>query len=409
MTAMKRIFAFLFLVAVASCIDPYIPDLKNYKSLLVVEGLITNENNSYKIKLSRTTGQENSIPEKVTDANVYITDGDGIKTDLQNLGDGNYKTDSTSFTGIIGQKYTLQIITIDGKEYKSEECTMLPVAGIDKIYYEKGDEISGNLGESFTGLKILLNSTDATGTNQYFRWTYEETWEFLLPNPPRYKCVFVNDQDTYLFEFLTDIKENCWKKNKSGEIIINSILSGSTNFINKQLIQFIDPVKSDRLTKEYSILVKQYSISEKEYNFWNNLKKAGNAGGDIFNSQPYQVISNVHNVNDANEMVLGYFEVSTVSQKRIFITADQLNPLYLPHYQTDCVEIAKSPEDWPLNSLITFYEIYHNIMNPHDFTFIRPIFNPDNTLKKLVYATKVCSLCEYSGSALKPDFWIDLK
>jgi hypothetical protein len=84
MTVLKKIFAFLFLLAVASCIDPYIPNLKNYKSLLVVEGLITNENSSYKIKLGRTTGKENSVPEKVTDANVYITDGDGIKTDLQN-------------------------------------------------------------------------------------------------------------------------------------------------------------------------------------------------------------------------------------------------------------------------------------------------------------------------------------
>jgi len=407
MTAMKRIITFLILAAVASCIDPYIPDLKNYRSLLVVEGLITNENSSYKIKLSRTTSQENSIPEKVTDAKVYITDGDGTNTDLQNCGNGFYKTDSTSFTGVIGQKYTLHILTRDGKEYRSEECTMLPVAGIDKVYYEKGDEISGILGESFTGLKILLNSTDASGTNQYFRWTYEETWEFLLPNTPRYKCVFVNDQDTYLFKFLPDIKESCWKMNKSGEIIINSILSGSTNFINKQLIQFIDPVKSDRLTKKYSILVKQYSISEKEYSFWNNLKKAGNAGGDIFNSQPYQVVSNVHNINDAGEIVPGYFGVSTVSQKRIFITADEVNPLFLPHYQTDCVEIAKSPEDWPLNSLITFYEIYHTIMDTIHYTFIRPTFNPDNTLKKLVYATKVCSLCEYSGSALKPDFWID--
>lgn len=403
---MNRVFVVLLLIAV-SCIDPYVPNLKNYQSLLVVDGLITNENSSYRIKLGRTTNKENSLPEKVTDANVYITDGDGIKTDLQNCGDGIYKTDSTSFTGVIGQKYTLSILTPDGKEYKSEECTMLPVAAIDKLYYEKGEEISGTQGESFTGLKIFLNSTDATGTNQYFRWTYEETWEFLLPNVPKYKCVFVNDKETYLFEFLSDTIENCWKMNKSGEIIINSILSGSTNYINKQLIQFIDPVKSDRLTKEYSILVKQYSISEKEYNFWYNLKKVSDAGGDIFNSQPYQVVSNVHNINDAGEMVPGYFEVSTVSQKRIFITADEVNLLYLPHYLTDCFEITKSPEDWPGVDPPSYYEIYHTIMNPHDFTFIRPIFNPDNTLKKLVYATKVCSVCEYSGISIKPDFWID--
>jgi len=104
---------------------------------LVVEGLITNENSSYKINLHRTTKEKASVPEIVSDANVYITDSDGIKIHLQNAGDGSYKTDSTSFTGVVGKKYTLQILTSDGKEYKSEECTMLPVAGIDRVYYEK--------------------------------------------------------------------------------------------------------------------------------------------------------------------------------------------------------------------------------------------------------------------------------
>jgi len=407
MTEMKRIFAFLFLVAAASCIDPYKPDIKNYDSLLVVEGLITNENSSYKINLHRTTKEKSTFPEKVNDANVYITDGDGIKTHLSNCGAGCYKTDSTSLTGIPGKKYTLQILTGDGKEYKSEECTMLPVAGIDTVYYEKGEEISGNPAESSTGLKIFLNSTDATGNNQYLRWTYEEAWKFLLPDPQRYKCIMVLDSETYMFEQIPVVKEICWKKSQSEEIITNSILAGKTNLITRQQIQFIDPVKSDRLTKQYSILIKQYSISEKEYNFWNNLKKVNIAGEDIFGSQPYQTISNIHNVKDASEMVLGYFEVSAVNQKRIFITAHDLDNLYLPHYATDCVEIAKSPEDWPSRTPPSFYEIYYHIM--YDYTFIRPIFNANKTLHKLVFATKVCSLCEYSGLTTRPDFWIDLE
>jgi hypothetical protein len=35
----ERTLVFLILAAGASCIDPYIPNLKNYKSLLVVDGL----------------------------------------------------------------------------------------------------------------------------------------------------------------------------------------------------------------------------------------------------------------------------------------------------------------------------------------------------------------------------------
>ena len=417
MLAMKRIIAFLFLVAAASCIDPYVPNLKNYNSLLVVEGLITNENNSYKIKLCRTTSREDSVPDMVTDASVYITDGDGTKTNLLNCGNGYYKTDSTSFTGVIGQKYTLNIRTIDGKEYKSEECSLLPVAGIDTLHYEKGEEISGNPEELYTGLKILLNSTDATGMNQYFRWTFEEMWKFILIGAQRYNYVDINDT-TFSFESLPDVKDVCYKKNQSGDIITNSIIPGGANYINKQEIQFIAPVKSDRLTQEYSILVKQYSISKNEYDFWNNLKIAGEAGGDIFASQPYTVISNVHNVNNINEKVLGYFEVSAVNQKRMFITAHELDPLDLPHYQSDCVLIAKSPDDWPMPPRPTWDGIYHLYMNTGDYIFVMPELAPGtipegqvfaSNLVKLVFSTKVCALCELTGFSTKPDFWIDLE
>jgi hypothetical protein len=414
---MKRIFAFLLLVIVASCIDPYTPNLKNYNSLLVVDGLITNENSSYKIKLSRTFSQTNSIPENVTDANVYITDGDGIKTDLQNSNNGYYNTDSTSFSGVIGQKYTLHILTSDGKEYISDECTLLPVSGIDKIYYEKGDEISGTLGESFPGLKILLNSTETTGMNQYFRWTFEEVWKYIIIGAQQYKYTFINDS-TFLFESMPFINNVCWKKNQSGDIIINSVLSEGANYINGQEIQFINPVESDRLTQEYSILVKQYSISNREYDFWDNLKKAGEAGGDIFALQPFTVISNIHNVNNSNERVLGYFEVSAVIQKRIFIASHDLDPLSLPHYQTDCALIRKSPSDYPGANPPTWDEIYQTFMATGNYVFVKPELKDDSSpnatvsnsdLLKLDFSVKVCALCNLTGFSTKPNFWVDLK
>lgn len=410
MTTIKWIIAFLFIVVANSCIDPYKPGITNYNSFLVVEGLITNENSSYKINLHRTTKEKNSVPEKVNDANVYILSEDGISTHLRNIGGGAYITDSASFTGAVGKNYTLQILTIDGKEYRSDECMMLPVAPIDSVYYEKGEEISGNLGESFPGLKILLNSANTNnGNNQSFRWTFEEAWKFLVPIPQRYKCKMVLNAETYLFEQVP-VKEICWRRSQSEEIITNSIQPGQKNFIDRQEIHFIDPVKSDRLTQQYSILVKQYSISKKECDFWNDLKKVNDSGGDIFASLPYTVISNVHNVNNVAEKVLGYFEVSAVSRKRIFITADDLDQFYLPKYKNNCIEIAKSPDDWPIQftkAPVTFYDIYYKIM--YEYTFIMPLFNPDKTLRKLVFATPACSLCELSGLTSKPDFWIDKK
>jgi hypothetical protein len=421
---MKRIFAFLLLVAAASCIDPYVPNLKNNKSLLVVDALITDENSSYKIKLCRTTDQEASVPERVTDADVYISDGEGIKTYLQNCRNGYYKSDSTAFRGVIGQKYTLHIITSDGKEYKSEECTMMPVAGIDKLFYEKGEEILGNLGESFTGLKILLNPIYLPGISKYLRWTFEEVWESNFSSPPQYTYSIINDT-SYSFELIPDMKSSCWKRNLSGDIITNSFTSGGGNNLNGQEIKFIAPLETDRLTKQYSILVKQYSVSEKEFDFWANLKKTGEAGGDIFASQPYMVISNIHNVKSADEMVLGYFEVSAVNEKRIFISPHELEPLNLPNYKTDCYQIVKGPDDYPQPNPLTpwsgpfppsFDDIYHIYTDLGDYTFIRPEVKDGVILAgtvylrdivKFVFAPKECTVCGLNSLTTKPEFWID--
>lgn len=408
---MKQIVAFFILIVVASCIDPYYPNLKGHKSLLVIEGLITNDNSSYKIKIQRTTNAESSSPIKVTDATVNIIDGNGIITLLKNSGNGLYRTDSTTFTGVIGQKYSLQILTSDGKEYKSEECTMFPVADIDTIYYEKGEELSGVQGQVQPGIKIFLNSARAAGMNQYLRWTYDETWKFIMPSPQRYTCTIIGSSRLE-FQQVPVVKEICWKINKSDDILTNSVLADQVDYIDHQEIKFIAPSNSDRLTRQYSILIKQYSISEKEYDFWNNLKKVSETGGDIFNTQPYSVNSNIHNVNDAGEMVLGYFEVSAISQKRIFITALELEPLSLPPYKSDCVEISRSPADYPISSVTdtppTFSEIYTGFMSSGNFTFVRPILGSDMSLQKLVFAPNICSVCGYSGVTVKPDFWIDL-
>jgi hypothetical protein len=347
----------------------------------------------------------------INDASVFITDRNGKKTDFQNYGGGIFKTDSTSFTGVIGQKYTLHIITDDGKEYRSDECTMLPDAGIDSLYYEKADEISGILGESFTGIKIMLNSADASGIDQYKRWTFEEVWKFILPGTQQYTYNKLTDT-TYSFRSVPVLKNTCWKMNQSTDILINA---DSPLELNNQEIAFIAPIKSDRLEQHYSILVKQYSISQNEHNFWSNLKKIGEAGGDIFASQPFTVTGNIQNVNNKNEKVLGYFEVSAVSQKRIFITAHELDPLLLPHYKPDCFLLAKSPSDW-FYPQPSWDQIYHMFVDVGGYIFVKPIIADgsisegivsENDLVKLVFSTKECSFCKYTGSSTKPDFWID--
>jgi hypothetical protein len=407
-TRPKLLVIILFVVTFCTCIDPYKPSLSGVDKYLVVEGLVTNELAPYEIKLSRTIAAENSTAEKVTDAVVTITDGTGKKTTLINYGDGSYKTNINDFTGAVGKTYTLYIVTSDGKEYQSEPCTMLPVPEIESIYYSKDQEFSNNQSELHKGIRIFLNSKPNDEPNMYYRWAFDETWKFRLPNPQKFN--FINDS---VIVPIASVKEFCWKNSGSSEILTSSMDQFQSGIIKKLPITFISPDLSDRLSIEYSILVKQFSISKKEYDFWENLKKVNESGGDIFGSQPFPVISNISNVNNSAERILGYFQVSAVSQKRIFITFSELLGLDLSLYDYKCVRIETSPADlntMRYSQLLTFQDVYNMYIAKQIYSFVEPIYDPvTDTLQKLVFTTRACSDCEMTGTLKKPDFWIDLK
>jgi hypothetical protein len=110
-----KIFFVLFLAySFSKCVDPYVPELKGYESILVVEGLITDEKTSYTVKLSRSVQHQDTASETISDASVYISDENAKTTYLQNSGNGVYRTDSTEFCGVIGKTYVLHIQTAEG-------------------------------------------------------------------------------------------------------------------------------------------------------------------------------------------------------------------------------------------------------------------------------------------------------
>ncbi len=403
----RKILFVIAVLALCTCIDPYTPDLSGYESLIVVDGLITDANESYEVKLSRTFQQQTSQPPAITDATVFITDDIGNKFSLHNAGNGIYKTDSTEFKGIPGRTYTLNIVTNEGNVYESEQCLMQSVPDIDSLYYAKDQAFVNNGTESDQGVSIYLDSKRGD-INTYYRWDYEETWKFKVPFPA--KSTYINEKTIIP---IYDVKDFCWKTNKSGEIIIRSSNTGVADQIKREPICFISSAKSDRLTVQYSILIKQYSISKNEYDFWDNLKRLS-LGGDIFAAQPYSVTSNIHCVSNSKERILGYFRVSSVKQKRINLSFREINDLDLPLFHYDCVRIQTEPMDYcPNNPVIskppTWDELYQMWVNSK-YTFVEPLYSNPITgkLAKLNFTRPDCADCELTGTRKKPDFWIDL-
>ena len=397
----KSLIALVAVFTLCTCIDTYTPKLEGYESLLVVDGLITDENLSYSIKLSNTIQQQDEIPDKVSDASVYVTDENNTRGEFINKGNGIYKSDSTLFRGSVGKTYVLHIITNDGKEYESEPCTMQSVPEIDSIYFVREQELINNGTETVEGIRIYLDS-DKGENNKYFRWEFEETWEFKTPDTRKFDYINENTMIP-----INDVHEFCWKTRKSDELLIHAIYPGETENIEKEPIFFIGTNKSDRLLIQYSILIKQYSISQSEFDFWNNLKDVNESGEDIFASLPFPVISNLTNVGNPNEQVLGYFQVSAVKKKRKNISLSDIVNLDLPYYQYPCRRIEDSPNILPWvkwNPPLTWNDIYY-MYTTSGYTFVEPKYlQGTKTLDRLVFTTPECADCAITGTLTIPEF-----
>lgn len=400
------------IVVVCSCIDPYTPKLKGYDSLLTVDGLITDAAESCIVKLTTTMQNQNIVAPAVTDAIVYITDDEGNSTTLINSGNGIYKTDSTEFRGVVGRTYVLHISASDGNEYESTPSKMYPVPEIESVYFAKDQQLSNNGTQSLEGISIYLDSKDADD-NQYFRWSYQETWKYRIPYPKRFNYIKGANPDFPHIVPLNDVKEFCWNNKRSGEILIREIRNGQIEKIRKQPVLFIPTEKSSRLLYQYTVLVKQYSISSQEYEFWKNLKQVNESGSDLFAKQPYSVLSNLHNKTNTKEKVLGFFQVSAVSQKRKNIIFDEVGYMGLPFYSSGCSSMSMNREFWNTPCMCpppTWDDVVRNMSHSAYKIFVEPIFdNTGRVILKLVFTRPECADCEQSESTNEPYFWKDIK
>jgi hypothetical protein len=387
-----------------TCVEPFTPKLNDSIPLLVVDALFTDESISNYVKLSRIKLTLNGGADKVTGATVTIKDDSGASFELSEFPGGLYKSDNPSFRGEPGKSYTLHIRTVDGKEYKSEPATMYEVRNIDSLYFGK-DKVTREDGYLQEGVRVYIDS-EQPAENKYFRWTYEEWWEFNIPTPKSY--VYVNERNIYEIP-VTNV--TCWKQAPSDEIIIESSATMDNREFIKKPILFIPSDKSNRFLVQYCIQVKQLSISKREYEYWDHLRQINEAGGDIFDKQPFQVNSNIQSLDHPEEPVLGYFQVSAVKRMRKYLTNQEFNKMNLPRYYYDCQLISIGPGDPETDYMappVTFNKIY-DYFTDLNYIFIQPVYNEYGGLSKLMFVTEVCADCSLTGSVNKPDFWIDMK
>jgi hypothetical protein len=356
-----------------SCIVPYFPGPVEKEEMLVVEGLISDLHEVNTIKLSKSIPLwKTQIQKPVTGCEVWISDDLGQINNLKETFFGTYITDSASFRGTIGRKYTLHISTnaaFGNLNYESSPMEMKPVPPIDSIYYEKKDYLIYQT--PVEGCLIYLDAFDPTGKCNFYRWKYSETWEFRLP-----------------YNVTNNI---CWRTEEINNIFIkNTSLFSEARVIRYPITSITNPV--DKLSVKYSIMVKQYSLNEDEYLYWERLKNTLDQVGGLYDLVPAFIPNNIYCIENPNEKILGYFSVSAVSSRRLFIKDNFIgwNTKY-----ADCISdtiYGTKPIDG-LNSSVWII-----------------IDNSDkDPPSRIITYRRGCADCTERGTNIKPAFWDDDK
>jgi len=363
-----------------SCIEPYYPDIEDYENLLAVDGLITDGQDPCLVRLSRTSSYDDfqSVPE--TGAVVVILDDLGTVFSLEEGLPGQYLTDPASFTGEQGRSYQLHIVLSDGSAYESDYMLLREVPPIDTLEARYERRELAEPGSYSDGIQIYLNTGDPSNLTRYYRWDWEETWEFTVPMQAPEKAE--------LFR--------CWKSGSSRSIMIGTSEQLTEDRIIDYPLHYVD-AGSNRLRILYSLLVRQYAESPAAYDFWKRQEDMSERGGTLFDPIPAAIPGNIYSLSDPDEIVLGLFDASGVSTRRIFIDPQVLPPrVDVPTDFEFCrFQVLQDPSATDINYLLSSGWIYVDEYNDMNHLVVRLTNQPS------------CFDCTRTGTNAKPEFWPD--
>jgi len=251
------------------------------------------------------------------------------------------------------------------------------------------------------GVQIFVDTHDTTGNAKYFRYEYEEAYKVVVPTPSSYNVEIVNyNAATEEFDIALSPREPeevCYSLENSTGIIQTATTDLTENKIFRFPVQFIDKNNSV-LRDRYSILVKQYVQNLGAYTFYKIIEELGNVESLLSQDQPGYVAGNMQSVSSADEKVLGFFEASSVAEKRIFFNYADFG-LEKPPYFVDC-EVFK----------LDYNRISLEIDERSDLYTYLTIFNYQVLFSdhpEYEISSEECSVCTSFSSNVKPDFWED--
>lgn len=309
---------------------------------LVIFGRVTDgtAGNEVEIAFTSTASGEQ---EPVSGARVSLMEDGQLLGTYTERSPGFYRLELPNDSARTGRTYHLEV-AIGTNTYRSTAAVMPDLAAVDSTYIRQGiTEVVVNEAGISVERKLIEFVTDTEivdpDRDYFLKWHLVEAYGYQeriritpLPRPP---CFITNDitgQEVALFD-------------------------GSSLKVPRIQGQVMSRTEIDtRFAFDYYMTVVQTTVDQSTYDYWNELNLVSNRQGSIFDPPPAPVAGNIANVNDPDEVVLGYFEVARSDTTRVRIRNTDLTfRVFLP---CPAAEASREPTSC-INCLLIENSTYH--------------------------------------------------
>jgi hypothetical protein len=255
----------------SSCQDVVDLDLPEGDRFLVVEGWITNENRPHDVILTYTAAYfDDADPTPVIGATVFLRDDEGMETVLDETSPGIYTYPDS---GVVGRSYQLEILLENGERYISKYEFLEEPAPILDIYWQLSeDEPDPDNGENPDDIyDVLIFAIEPEGLGDHYRW----------------RSILNGVEQREPFDiFVTD-----------------------DQFVDGNPIPEFN-VTEDLYSLNDTVTIIQERISRDAFEFLSLLQQQTAFVGGPFDPPPAPIRGNIRNINDPDDLALGFFGAS---------------------------------------------------------------------------------------------------
>ncbi len=317
MRFIKKILNVLFVLSLfVGCQEVYEPEgLDSSEDILVVNGALINSDSLITVTVYTAEAFGEDSYTAVGDASVWLLDDQNNKYEFNMKPKTGYYCLSMSDIELNdNSEYFIRVQTTDGYVYESTPQVFPGEIEINQFSAEIGEEEIENKNDNgdvitavYEGLTLDISLYSTDDLVRYVRFVDTAIY-----------------QSEYQ-EYSPVVYYRCISKNALSSIpVIGSTIDvdGRQQITNRELgflqysrnTDYVSNNSSARVFDTWILLSKAYSVSEDCYTYYEKIIDQVSAQDKIFDPSPTQIIGNMECVTDSSVVVLGFFEVSRLTQ-----------------------------------------------------------------------------------------------